>query len=89
MVKWKLGDLYNSIGEKEIKELIRVLEKETKKIEKIRTLLKNSVSSKVVIDILDSSKKTAILTIKIGAFINLKLSEDTASHKYNALASRL
>ncbi len=89
MVKWKLGDLYNSIGEKEIKELIRVLEKETEKIEKIRPLLKNGVSAKVVIDILDSSKKTAKLTSKIGAFINLKLSEDTASHKYNALASRL
>ena len=52
MVKWNLGDLYNSIGENEINELISVLEKETKQIEKIRPLLKKDVSAKIIIDIL-------------------------------------
>jgi oligoendopeptidase F len=89
MVKWNLGDIISSLDDKSLKKYISNIEKEVKKFESYRSRLRKDISPKDVVEILEHSEKMGALSGRLSAYIGLKLSEDTSSHKYNALGSKL
>ena len=89
MVKWSLDDIYPDFNEISLDRSLNKIKQKVKDFEKIRPTLNERISGKDVFDILKMSEELSRSLQLPSCYIHLKLAEDTASHKWNALSSKI
>jgi len=89
MVKWNLNDIYPNFSEENLNKTLDSVRKKVEKFEDHRDKLKSGISGKEVFKMIQELESISREAGSVGAYAHLKLSEDTTSHEWNAVSSKL
>lgn len=87
--RWSLADLFPASDSPEFKSALQDLETRVKAFEALRPELKESISTKRFLEILNAFEDIARLRYKVGAFAELWFSEDTQNQDAQTLVGQL
>ena len=86
--RWSLDELFPALDSKEIEDAIKALEAQVASFEKLRDRLSSDIDSKVFQEALDNYDQMARLISRIGAYAEMKFTEDTQDQAAQAFQAR-